>query len=119
MYETPLTELTEKQLNDHYSQLLARESAVIDEQNRRRALPFIWQNESQIVQSLRAAGISATPDKGEDYIKPTSIVTAYIAGDEVVYEDTLYEAHGEGAIMHEPGVENPIMGHRWNEVTDA
>lgn len=119
MYNTPLTELTEQQLSEHYSQLLARESEVIDEQNRRRALPFIWQNETQIVQGLRAAGISATPGKGDEFVKPTSIVTAYIAGDVVTYGDTLYEAHGEGAIMHEPGVENPVMGYRWNEVTDA
>lgn len=119
MYETPLTELTEQQLNAHYSQLLERESAVIDEQNRRRALPFIWQNETQIVQGLRAAGISATPERGDEFVKPTSIVTAYIAGDVVAYGDSFYEAHGEGAIMHAPGVEDPVMGSRWNEVTDA
>lgn len=119
MYDTPLTELTEKQLSEHYSQLLARESEVIDEQNRRRALPFIWQNESQIVQGLRAAGISATPEPGDEFVKPTSIVTAYIAGDTVEYDGKLYEAHGAGAILHEPGVENPVMGHRWAEVTDA
>lgn len=119
MYNTPLTELTEHQLSEHYSQLLARESAVIDEQNRRRALPFIWQNETQIVQSLRAAGISATPEKGDEYVKPTSVVTAYIADDVVAFGDTFYEAHGEGAIMHAPGVEDPVMGRRWNEVTDA
>lgn len=119
MYNTPLTQLTEQQLSEHYSQLLARESDVIDEQNRRRALPFIWQNETQIVQGLRAAGISATPEPGDDFVKPTSIVTAYLAGDFVAYEDKLYEAHGEGAIMHAPGVEDPVMGFRWNEVTDA
>lgn len=119
MYNTPLTQLTSEELSTHYSQLLDRESKVIDEQNRRRALPFIWQNESQIVQGLRAAGISATPEPGDEYVKPTSIVTAYIAGDVVTYNGKLYEAHGEGAILHEPGVENPVMGHRWTEVTDA
>ena len=119
MYNTPLTELTEQQLSEHYSQLLTRESEVIDEQNRRRALPFIWQNETQIVEGLRAAGISATPEPGDEYVKPTSIVTAYIAGDVVTYNGKLYQAYGAGAIMHEPGVENPVMGHRWTEVTDA
>lgn len=116
MYNTPLTQLTEQQLQEHYSQLLERESAVIEEQNRRRALPFIWQNETQIVQGLRAAGISATPEPGDPFVKPTSIVTAYIAGDEVEYNEAYYRAHDAGAIMHAPGEEDPVMGHRWDEV---
>lgn len=116
MYNTPLTQLTEAQLSEHYSQLLARESDVIDEQNRRRALPYIWQNETQIVQGLRAAGISATPEPRDPYVKPTSIVTAYIANDVVEYDGRYFEAFGEGAILHEPETEDPIMGFRWNEV---
>lgn len=116
MYNTPLTQLTEQQLQEHYSQLLARESEVINEQNRRRALPFIWQNETQIVQGLRAAGISATPEPGDPYVKPTSIVTAYIAGDTVEYDGRHFEAHSEGAILHAPETEDPIMGNRWDEV---
>lgn len=117
MYNTPVTQMTEQQLNEHYSQLLARESDVIDEQNRRRALPFIWQNETQIVQGLRAAGISAIPEPRDPFVKPTSIVTAYIAGDVVEYEGVYFQAFGEGAILHEPEKEDPIMGNRWNEVS--
>lgn len=119
MYTTPLTELTDAELQQHYSQLLDRESAVIDEQNRRRALPYIWKNEAEIVRNLRAAGVGPVREPKDPFTQPTNITEAYLAGDVVTYEDVVYEAKGDGAIMHAPTVIHPIMGDRWDEVVDA
>lgn len=119
MFETPVAKLTEAQLAEHYQALLNRENAVVEEQNRRRSLPHIWANETQLALQLRAIGLSTPPEEGDEWKEPTSIAGAYLAGDIVSYEGKYWRAFGAGAIMHAPNTEDAVMGVRWEEVVPA
>lgn len=116
MYETPVKQLTDEQLRTHYDDLLNRQNAVIREQDRRRSLPYIWDNETTQVKLLRDVLPQAAPEVGAAWVKPSSIVSAYIEGDTVTHLDQPWIAVGLGAIMHEPGTADPVMGERWDLV---
>lgn len=119
MFETPVKKLTEAQLSEHYRALLARESAVVEEQNRRRSLPHIWANETQLALQLRAIGLSGPREEGSEWQEPTSIAGSYLAGDIVSHEGKYWRAFGAGAIMHAPNTEDAVMGVRWEEVVPS
>ena len=119
MFDTPVSKLTEPQLAEHYQDLLKRENAVVNEQQRRRSLPHIWANETMLAQQLRTLGFSTPREEGEEWAEPTSIADAYLEGDVVSHEGRYWRAFGAGVIMHAPGTEDAVMGARWEEVVPA
>ncbi len=119
MFETPVTKLSEEQLATHYQDLLKRENAVVNEQQRRRSLPHIWASETAIALQLRSLGFGTPREEGDEWVLPTSIVDSYLEGEVVSHEGRYWRATGAGAIMHAPGTEDPVMGFRWEEVVPA
>lgn len=113
--------LTEGQLDDLYMGLVDRQQAVLDERNRRQALPFIWESDAAAVASIRKAlgkpEQLGTVDAPETWKAPTSPMDAYIAGDYVQVSTKTYRAVGNGAIHVKPGTNDPIQGTVWEEAT--
>ena len=63
-----------------------------------------------------------TPGKDESptsWKKPETIIDSYIEGDKVTHNGFEWTAVGNGAIYHEPGVTDPIMGDRWIKTESA
>lgn len=114
-----LKTMTEENLRIHRDECYRRASQIDSEFRRRAALPYIWENETQTVKQIRLAMGKPTP--GEDgnppaWKKPETILDSYISGDKVTHNGFEWDAVGNGAIYHEPGVTDPVMGERWDKV---
>ena len=114
--------LTEEQLDELYTQLLARQDDVHNERQRRTALPFIWDSEKETVKALRQIlgkpESAGSPEEPIEFVKPTSAMDAYIMDDHVLQNGKHFMAVGRGAIYVEPGVNDPIQGLVWMEFTE-
>ncbi|WP_288750572.1 hypothetical protein [uncultured Corynebacterium sp.] len=112
LWNIALENLTDTQLEEHQLQCWDRSNNIDQERQRRRALPYVWENETQIVKSLRAA-LNNAPKAGAPWKQPENITGAYIDGDIVTHEKKTWKATGDGAIMFAPTEVHPIMGQRW------
>lgn len=123
-HETPefwnktLDQLTDIQLDEHQRQCWDRSNDIEAERQRRQALPYVWDNETKIVTTLRAT-LNNAPKPGAAWKQPENITGAYIEGDEVTHEGKQWQATGLGAIMFAPGTTHPIMGERWQQTGDV
>lgn len=120
-FETDVKTLTEEQLEEFHMQLLRRQDDIYHERNRRQALPFIWESEVITVKSIRAA-LGKPEYLGEDgdiapWTQPTNPMNAHIADDRVNHNGKDWIAVGRGTIYTEPGVEDPIQGAVWNDLS--
>lgn len=112
--------LTEEQLDTLYMNLVDRQQAVLDERNRRDALPFIWASDAAAIASIRKAlgkpEQVGTVEEPAAWAAPTSPMDAYIQGDYVTHDGAMWQAVGRGGIYVEPGVNDPIQGAVWQNV---
>lgn len=111
--------LTEEQLDTLYMDLVNRQQAVLDERNRRDALPFVWESDAAAIASIRKAmgkpEQAGTAEEPATWAAPTSPMDAYIEGDYVTHNSVTWLVVGRGAIYIEPGVDDPIQGAVWQQ----
>lgn len=115
--------LTGQGLDDLYQALLSKEGEVLEERRRREALPFVWAAEESTVASIRAA-LSKPARIGQDHdvpawVKPETIMDAYINGDRVTHGGDTWTANAEGALYVAPGTLDPIRGQVWVSQSDS
>lgn len=119
-----LTQLTYEELDVYENALNEEQRRIFDERDRRRALPFTQERETQLVKQLRQAlgkpehlGVDETPTTWK---KPTSVLDAIIAGDRVKdSKGRVWEATGAGIVRVEPGKTDPVSGEVWQAYTMA
>ena len=119
LWSKDLKTMTDENLRIHRDECYRRASEIDREFSRRAALPYVWENETQTIRQIRLAMNKPAP--GEDgnppeWKKPTTILDAHIQGDKVTHNGFTWVAVGSGAIFHEPGVTDPVMGDRWDKV---
>lgn len=116
-FDTELNTLNNEQLQEYLQACWDKAAEISQEQERRHALPWVWASETQIVRSLRTA-LGTTPKPGAAWAEPSNVTEAYLDGDTVTHDGFTWVATGEGAIMHAPGIEDPVMGVRWQKSED-
>lgn len=112
--KTPLETLTTAELEAHQRDCWDRSTEIDRERDRRQALPYVWANETKMVTTLRQV-MGNAPKAGAAWKQPDNITQAYIDGDTVTHDGKTWQATGDGAIMHAPGITHPIMGERWTQ----
>ena len=119
-----LTQLTYQELDEYENALNEEQRRIFDERDRRRALPFTQERETQLVKQLRQAlgkpehlSVDEAPTAWK---KPTSVLDAIIAGDRVKdTKGTVWEATGAGIVWVEPGKTDPVSGEVWQAYATA
>lgn len=115
-----LRTMTRDELYSHREECYERAASIDSEMQRRDALPFVWENEVEIVKQIRSISATTTEPSSEmeDWVEPRSILDSYIRGDKVRHSGSSWVAVGPGAIYTQPGVNDVIKGECWEKLDD-